>query len=108
MAMSRPSRQRRRKSSRCARSCFPPPRWRSTAARWPRATAWAASAAVIARTCSELTAAIKAGRQPTPASEWLLDNFYLIEEQIRIARRHLPRNYSRQLPLAQGVRFDVI
>ena len=53
---------------------------------------------VIAATCAELTAAIKAGRQITPASEWLLDNFYLIEEQIRTARRHLPRNYSRQLP----------
>ena len=34
----------------------------------------------------------------TPAAEWLLDNFYLIEEQIQTARRHLPRNYSRELP----------
>src|SRR5580765_1581862 len=31
----------------------------------------------------------------TPAAEWLLDNFYLIEEQIQMARRHLPRGYSR-------------
>nr|WP_257644325.1 glycoside hydrolase family 94 protein [Luteimonas salinisoli] len=39
----------------------------------------------------------------TPAGEWLLDNFYLIEEQVRTARRHLPRNYSRELPvLAHG------
>jgi cellobiose phosphorylase len=53
---------------------------------------------VIAGTCAELTAAIKAGRQITPASEWLLDNFYLIEEQIRTARRHLPKDYSKQLP----------
>ena len=58
----------------------------------------AENAAVIDSTCDELTAAAKAGRQITPASEWLLDNFYLIEEQIRIARRHLPKNYSRQLP----------
>ena len=36
--------------------------------------------------------------QPEPAGEWLLDNFYLIEEQIRTARRHLPRGYSRELP----------
>jgi len=56
------------------------------------------NAAVIAATCAELTAAIKAGRQITPASEWLLDNFYLIEEQIRTARRHLPKDYSKQLP----------
>ena len=53
---------------------------------------------VIAATCAELTAAIKAGRQVTPASEWLLDNFYLIEEHIRTARRHLPKNYSKELP----------
>jgi hypothetical protein len=33
----------------------------------------------------------------------LLDNFYLIEQQIILARRHLPRGYSRQLPrLADG------
>ncbi len=58
---------------------------------------------VITATCQELTGAIKAGRQMTPASEWLLDNFYLIEEQIRIAKRHLPRNYSKELPrLANG------
>lgn len=37
-------------------------------------------------------------RRLTPASEWLLDNFYLIEEQIQLARRHLPRGYSRELP----------
>jgi len=48
--------------------------------------------------CSQLTEAIKAGRQVTPAAEWLLDNFYLIEEQIRTAKRHLPKNYSKQLP----------
>jgi cyclic beta-1,2-glucan synthetase len=42
--------------------------------------------------------AIKADRRITPAGEWLLDNFYLIEEQIRTARRHLPKGYSRELP----------
>ncbi|MDB5754509.1 MAG: cyclic beta 1-2 glucan synthetase, partial [Massilia sp.] len=56
------------------------------------------NAEIISGTCHELTAAIKAGRQTTPASEWLLDNFYLIEEQIRTARRHLPKDYSKQLP----------
>jgi cellobiose phosphorylase len=34
----------------------------------------------------------------TPASEWLLDNFYLIEEQISIGRKHLPKGYSQNLP----------
>ncbi len=53
---------------------------------------------VLTDVLSLLMAAIKAGRHITPAGEWLLDNFYLIEEQIRLARRHLPRGYSQQLP----------
>ncbi|MBI5665693.1 MAG: cyclic beta 1-2 glucan synthetase [Nitrospirae bacterium] len=45
-----------------------------------------------------ITEAVKADRRITPAGEWLLDNFYLIEEQVRTARRHLPKGYSRELP----------
>jgi cellobiose phosphorylase len=45
-----------------------------------------------------LTEAVKANRRITPAGEWLLDNFYLIEEQIRTAKRHLPKGYSLELP----------
>ncbi|MCH8512047.1 MAG: cyclic beta 1-2 glucan synthetase, partial [Kiritimatiellae bacterium] len=44
------------------------------------------------------TQADPTGRHLTPAAEWLLDNFYLIEEQIQLARKHLPRTYSRELP----------
>ena len=44
------------------------------------------------------TFAVNPDRRITPAAEWLLDNFYLIEEQIHLARRHLPREYSRELP----------
>jgi cellobiose phosphorylase len=44
------------------------------------------------------TLAVDPTRHITPAAEWLLDNFYLIEEQIQLARRHLPHGYSRQLP----------
>jgi cellobiose phosphorylase len=36
--------------------------------------------------------------RPSPAAEWLLDNLYLIEEEVRTARRHLPAGYSRELP----------
>ncbi|MEP7281820.1 MAG: cyclic beta 1-2 glucan synthetase, partial [Rubrivivax sp.] len=44
-----------------------------------------------------------AQRRVTPAGEWLLDNFHLIEEEIRTAKRHLPPGYSRELPrLASG------
>ncbi|MDD3847636.1 MAG: hypothetical protein PHC90_14905, partial [Syntrophorhabdaceae bacterium] len=45
-----------------------------------------------------LTEALKGNRRVTPAGEWLLDNFYLIEEQIRTAKRHLPKGYSKGLP----------
>ena len=45
-----------------------------------------------------LTEHVKADRRITPAGEWLLDNFYLIEEQIRMAKRYLPKGYSRELP----------
>ncbi len=37
-------------------------------------------------------------RKVSPAGDWLLDNYYLIEEQIRLARRFLPKGYSRELP----------
>ncbi len=54
--------------------------------------------AVIVEACNLLTAAIAEGNRVTPAGEWLLDNYYLIEDQVRIARRHLPAGYSRRLP----------
>ncbi len=44
------------------------------------------------------TSATGGTRRVTHAAEWLLDNFYLIEEQIQMARRHLPPGYSRELP----------
>jgi cellobiose phosphorylase len=50
------------------------------------------------RAFNRSTLAVNPNRRITPAAEWLLDNFYLIEEQIQMARRHLPRGYSRELP----------
>jgi cellobiose phosphorylase len=52
----------------------------------------------ILRTFNRATLGVKQGRRITPAAEWLLDNFYLIEEQIQMAKRHLPRGYNRELP----------
>jgi len=52
----------------------------------------------VLRTFNRATLGVKPGRRITPAAEWLLDNFYLIEEQIHMAKRHLPRGYSRELP----------
>jgi cyclic beta-1,2-glucan synthetase len=41
---------------------------------------------------------VKRAQKITPAAEWFLDNYHLVEEQIRTARLHLPRGYSRELP----------
>ncbi|MEN6472772.1 MAG: hypothetical protein ABFD81_02060, partial [Syntrophaceae bacterium] len=53
---------------------------------------------VLVETCGLLTSAVKANRRIAPAGEWLLDNLYLIKEQIRTAKKHLPKGYSRELP----------
>ena len=45
-----------------------------------------------------LTDSIQNKNQITPAAEWLIDNFYLIEEHIRIAKIHFPKDYSEGLP----------
>ena len=45
-----------------------------------------------------LTDAVKAKIRIIPAGEWLLDNFYLIQEQIRTGKKHLPKGYSEDLP----------
>lgn len=34
----------------------------------------------------------------TPAAEWLVDNFYIVEEQLREIRDDLPPGYYRELP----------
>ncbi len=52
----------------------------------------------VLRSFNHATLSVNPSRRITPAAEWLLDNFYLIEEQIQMARRHLPRGYSRELP----------
>jgi cyclic beta-1,2-glucan synthetase len=43
-------------------------------------------------------AAIRAGRPISPAAEWLLDNFHLVEAQIRQIYLELPPGFYRQLP----------
>ncbi len=45
-----------------------------------------------------IESAVGAGRAITPAAEWLLDNYHLVEEQIREIRDDLPPGYYRQLP----------
>ncbi len=51
----------------------------------------------------DIAKAVDAGRSITPAAEWVLDNYHLVEEQIREIREDLPPGFYRQLPkLASG------
>jgi len=45
-----------------------------------------------------LTDSIKRKYQITLAGEWLIDNFYLIEQHIHNAKLHFPKDYSEGLP----------
>ena len=49
-----------------------------------------------------LARAIKDERAITPAAEWLVDNFHIIDEQLREIRDDLPSNYYRELPKLAG------
>jgi cellobiose phosphorylase len=70
----------------------------------PLLTRLAENEDVLTGVYSLLTDAVTASRRVAPAGEWLLDNFYLIEEQIHLAKQHLPKGYSRALPrLMNGV-----
>lgn len=45
-----------------------------------------------------LVEAIRNGRSISPAAEWLVDNFHIVEEQLREIREDLPRSYYHELP----------
>ena len=61
------------------------------------------NARVLRAAYAVVTVTTTQGGRVVPAEAWLLDNFYLIEQQIGLAHRHLPRGYSQQLPrLAEG------
>src|SRR3990172_4338109 len=47
--------------------------------------------------------AIREERAVTPAAEWLVDNFHVVDEQLREIRDDLPAGFYRELPkLAEG------
>jgi cyclic beta-1,2-glucan synthetase len=50
-----------------------------------------------------LVEAISEGRAISPAGEWLVDNYHIVEEQLREIRQDLPKGYYQELPkLAEG------
>ncbi len=56
------------------------------------------NASVLVDTYRMLTDSIRGGRSISPAAEWLVDNFHIIEEQLRHIRKDLPTSYYRELP----------
>lgn len=53
---------------------------------------------IIFKVTNLLHTAVRDNKTINPAGDWLLDNFYLIEEQLRLGKRHLPKGYSIDLP----------
>jgi cyclic beta-1,2-glucan synthetase len=54
--------------------------------------------AVLLHAYRMITKSTNEGRAITPAAEWLVDNYYLVEREIREIRAALPIGYYRQLP----------
>ncbi len=42
----------------------------------------------------------------TPSAEWLVDNFHIVEEQLREVKQDLPRKFYRQLPKLNSGSFE--
>ena len=61
------------------------------------------NAKVLTETYRAIVLANSAHQPITPAAEWLLDNFHIVDEQIREIKSDLPPGFYRRLPkLADG------
>ncbi|MBC7712312.1 MAG: hypothetical protein H7177_03180, partial [Rhizobacter sp.] len=49
---------------------------------------------------------VRSERSITPAAEWMIDNFYIVEEQIKDIRDHLPAGYYKELPKLKKGDFE--
>ncbi|MDI6619574.1 MAG: glucoamylase family protein [Clostridiales bacterium] len=58
----------------------------------------------IIKTYKELNGDVVNGEPVVPAAEWLFDNFYIIEEQVKDIRANFPKGYNASLPcLTEGI-----
>ncbi len=64
------------------------------------------NAAMLLDSHLQVAKAVEEGYAISPAAEWLLDNYYLVERQIYDVRADLPPGYYRQLPKLAGGRFE--
>ncbi len=49
-----------------------------------------------------IAGSVRQGRTISPAAEWLMDNFHIVQEQLREIREDLPGHYYRELPKLAG------
>ena len=56
------------------------------------------NARVLRRAYQALAQDVRHGEAVAPAAEWLLDNFHLVEADVREVRKNLPRRYYLELP----------
>ena len=56
------------------------------------------NAAALLQDYRALLTELRAGRPITPAAEWLVDNFHIVERNVRQVRLDLPPSYFKQLP----------
>ena len=69
----------------------------------PLARRLADNGAILLAAYRNMATAVDEGHSVTPAAAWLIDNYHLIEKQIRAIHSDLPPGYYRQLPkLADG------
>jgi cyclic beta-1,2-glucan synthetase len=53
----------------------------------------------IHQTCRDLSDASRLEQPTTPSAEWILDNEYIIESNVRDIKTNLPRSYFQELPV---------
>ncbi|WP_163339831.1 GH36-type glycosyl hydrolase domain-containing protein [Desulfopila sp. IMCC35008] len=53
----------------------------------------------VERACSDLSAAKRLEQKATPAADWILDNEYILERNVRDVLRNLPKRFFLKLPV---------
>jgi cyclic beta-1,2-glucan synthetase len=77
---------------------------RAGAARWGQATFYPrlqSNVRSLRAAYQYIAVDVHEGHDISPSAEWLLDNFHLIEDQLREIREGLPARYYRSLPVLQ-------
>jgi cellobiose phosphorylase len=61
-----------------------------------------ANVEILRQAYNLVTEAIMTSRRISSAEEWLVDNFWMISEQIHMTRKHLPPGYSKEMPTLEN------